>query len=85
MSFGQGAMKNCKMDIEFFLTNKIILSNAGKFSYANKKYIIYPQTNLKGFFTFCILYCIDLQRAALSAMQEKCRKGKKKSWWNECS
>lgn len=38
----------------------------------NKKYIIYPQTNLKGFFTFCILYCIDLQRAALSAMQEKC-------------
>lgn len=25
----------------------------------NKKYIIYPQTNLKGFFTFCILYCID--------------------------
>lgn len=38
----------------------------------NKKYIIYPQINLKGFFTFCILYCIDLQRAALSAMQEKC-------------
>lgn len=38
----------------------------------NKKYIIYPQTNLKGFFAFCILYCIDLQRAALSAMQEKC-------------
>lgn len=38
----------------------------------NKKYIIYPQTNLKWFFTFCILYCIDLQRAALSAMQEKC-------------
>lgn len=38
----------------------------------NIKYIIYPQTNLKGFFTFCILYCIDLQRATLSAMQEKC-------------
>lgn len=28
----------------------------------NKKYLIYPQTNLKWFFIFCILYCIHFYR-----------------------